>query len=370
MQILDRYFFKAYLKTLVGSLVMLTGIALIAKVNDTLRFLGGYGGPFSNILLMYAWSIPSFFTYIVPPALLFAVSFTLSQFIASSEVMVVLAAGRAYYRLVMPILLFSLVFSVMFFFINEFISFPGAYQSYNYLNKIRGRGEHWRYSSSHFRNVALIFTDRYYTLGRIEVSENKIYGFHLLWLQEQSIPKLTLEAEEAYYDKNMWRFHQVLLTKFDERGEFLSQEEFPQYELYLPESLSELIGGIQTTGADERNIIELSKIIAYRKKTGTKYNSFATEYWWHLSYPLICFFVTFIGAFLATTGGRLGNRQRRTSLASSIGLAMTFTIGYFFIMYFGTAMGEAGVLPPFLAANLANFLSLFLCIYVYRKAAT
>lgn len=370
MQILDKYFFKNYLKVFLAALILLTGIGLIAKVNDTLRFLGEYQGPLTDIILMYAHSIPSFFTYIIPPALLFAISFTMSQFIATQEVTVILAAGRSYRRILMPMLIFSLFFSLAFFFINEYLAFPGAYRSYNYLNKIRGRGEGWRYGSSHFRNVALIFGNRYYTLGRILVTEKKIIGFHLIWLSRENIPKLILEAETAIFDEKSWNFEKALLTMFDEKGEFLKQDEYPSLAFAIPESLADFTGGLQTTGPDERNIFELIKIISYRKKTGSKYDAFATEFWWHVSYPLICFFVTFMGGFLAISGGKLGNRQSRTSLAGSIGLAMVFTIAYFFIMYFGTALGDAGIIPPILAANIANLISVFLCIYLYRKAPT
>lgn len=368
MQIIDRYFFKAYLKALFGAMILLLGVGLIAKVNDTLRYIGSYEGPASDILLMYAWSVPSFVTYIVPPAMLFAISFTMSGFINSNEVMVVLAAGRPYVRVIRPMVVFSLAFSVCFFLFNEFVAYPGAYNSYDYLNKVRGRSEGWRYGSANFRNVALIFQNRYYTLGRIVMAKNQVIGVHLLELRPDGSPERTLEAEAAIIEGNRWSFAKAVLTRFDERGQFLSRQTIPAYAEKLPESMSDLIGGIQTTHADERNIVELVRLIEHRRKTGAKTDAYETELWWHLSYPLICFFVTFIGGLLGSVGGKIGNRHSKGSVASSIGLAMVFTIAYFFIMYFGTALGDSSILPPLLAANIANLASAVLAVYVLKQS--
>lgn len=370
MQIIDKYFFKAYIKSFLGALILLLGIGLIAKVNETLKYVGAYEGPRIDIVMLYVHSVPSFMTYVVPPAMLFAIAFTMSGFINSNEAMVLLAAGRPYYRIVMPMVVFSIFFAGLFFLINEYIAYPGAYKAYEDVSKLRGRSEGWRYGSANFKNVALIYRNRYYTLGRILVVKNQVDGFHLLLMSPSGKPARILDAERAFIENKRYNLIEVSETLFGEDGEFLKRVTHKSLSIDLPETLEDLVGGIQTTTSDERNIFEIAKLIENRKKTGASISSYLTEYYWHISYPLICFFLTFIGGMLGSTGGRIGNRHSKGSVAGSIGLAMTFTIGYFFIMYFGTALGDSETLAPFLAANLANFISAGFAVYVFKKSDT
>ena len=112
--------------------------------------------------------------------------------------------------------------------------------------------------------------------------------------------------------------------------------------------------------SDERSIFDSWKIYSKRRESGGEYSVYLTEFFWHAGYPLVCFFIAFIG-------GMVGGRLKKGNAATSIAVSMLFTLAYFFFMYFGSAFGESGSIPPFIAGNLANFIFGAGTAYVYFK---
>ncbi|MBN8223159.1 MAG: LptF/LptG family permease, partial [Spirochaetes bacterium] len=72
MDILDRYIFKSFLKTFLGTLVLLLGVAIIVKVLDSLKDFNENKQGAALLIKYYAVITPTFVTYIVPPSLMFA----------------------------------------------------------------------------------------------------------------------------------------------------------------------------------------------------------------------------------------------------------------------------------------------------------
>lgn len=364
INILDRYFLKFFIKSFLGAIVLLTGIGLIAKVNETLKNFLGIEGAQWLIIKYYALSIPAFITYIIPPALMFSVAFTVANFKKSNEISVILAAGRSFRRTLMPLVIFSIFLSGAFFVFNEFIAYPFAYKAYDTRDIIQ-KNPNLRYDRNN-RNISVRFNDRYYTIGKLDILNKSLVNLHLLEYTTGNFPKRIVECETATYKANEWILQNGSITNFNPDGSVQEKNYFKFIHakpntVHIKEKFAD-IAAVHTrnTTADERSIFLILELLEAKKKTGGDYHFLETEFYWHLGYPLICFFVTFIG-------GSLGSQMRHAGIAVSIGLAMVFTIVYFFIMYFGTALGETGVLPPFLAANLANIGSFAFTIYLYFK---
>ena len=198
-------------------------------------------------------------------------------------------------------------------------------------------------------------------MGQIDLVNKKIDNLHYLELTKDGRPSLILEAESARFNQGKWLLTSGSQIQFVNEGSVSVKDSFNTRAYTLRESYEDLaaVHG-RNTGADERSIFLIQELMDARKKTGGDYHFLETEFFWHLGYPFICFFVTYIG-------GNMGSRMRHGGVAVSIALAMVFTIFYFFLMYFGTAMGETGVLPPLLAANLANIVSLGFVGYIRFK---
>ncbi|AFM14580.1 LptF/LptG family permease [Turneriella parva] len=364
MDQLDRYVFKAFIKTFLGTLVLLIGVAVIVKILDSIKnFPDNKQG--AGLLIQYYVTItPTFVTYIVPPALMFAVAFTVAQFNRNFEITVMLAAGRSFRRILRPIIIFAAILTVAFFFFNEYVAYPASYKATDISYALRNRGADARLRKhDHSSNLTLRFGLRYYTIGYGAWYESALIGFHLLELGENGSIKQIIEAERAVAEgkeSRRWRLYNVRLSRFDANGLYVSTDPFATLDVELQETMQAFQNFYVEMDSEERSIFDAYRLYSKRKEAGGEYSVFLTEFFWHAGYPLVCFFIVFIG-------GMIGGRLKRGNAATSIAVSMLFTLAYFFLMYFGSAFGESGSIPPFIAGNLANIVSGMGTAWVYFR---
>lgn len=354
MDILDRYVFKAFIKTFLGTLVLLIGVAVIVKVLDSIKDFGENKQGAGLLLQYYIVITPSFVTYIVPPALMFAVAFTIANFNRNFEITVMLAAGRSFRRLLRPIIVFAAILTVAFFFFNEFVAYPASYKATDISYVLRNRDKDARLRKyDHSSNLTLRFDNRYYTVGFGAWFDRELIGFHLLELWPNGSIKRIVEAEKAIAgpgESHYWKLVKVRNSWFTDTGIYQETDSLATMDLEIPETLRSFQNFYVEMDAEERSIFDSYKMYRKRKEAGGEYNIFLTEVFWHAGYPLVCFFIAFIG-------GMVGGRLKKGNAATSIAVSMLFTLAYFFLMYFSNALGESGSLHPFLAGNLANIVS-------------
>lgn len=364
LDILDRYIFKSFIKTFFGTLILLVGVAIIVKILDSVKdFTDNKQGSWL-LIQYYIIMTPTFITYIVPPALMFAVAFTIAQFNRNFEITVILAAGRSFRRILLPIVLFSMILSVAFFLFNEYVAFPASYKAtdISYLLRNKAKDQRMR-KHDHSSYLTLRFGNRYYTVGYGAWYDSELIGFHLLELRESGAIRQIIEAEKAQaqsLETHFWKLLRVRLSRFDENGLYVGTETIPEMQYELPETMKSFRNFYVEMDSEERSIFDSYGIYSKRKDVGGEYNVFLTEVFWHAGYPLVCFFIAFIG-------GMVGGRLKKGNAATSIAVSMLFTLAYFFFMYFGSAFGESGSLNPFIAGNLANIIAAVGTAYVYAK---
>jgi lipopolysaccharide export system permease protein len=364
MDILDRYIFKSFIKTFLGTLVLLIGVAVIVKILDSLKdFTDNKQGAWL-LIKYYIVITPTFVTYIVPPALMFAVAFTIAQFNRNFEITVMLAAGRSFRRILMPIIIFSGLLSIGFFFFNEFVAYPSAYNAVDISYALRNRGTDARLRKhDHSSNMTLRFDNRYYTIGYGAWYDSTLIGFHLLELWPNGSIHRIIEAEKAIagsFESHFWQFQNVRLSSFDENGRYINTESLGELRYELTETMKSFQNFYVEMDSEERSLFDSYNIYQKRKEAGGEYSVFLTEVFWHAGYPLVCFFIVFIG-------GMVGGRLKKGNAATSIAVSMLFTLSYFFLMYFGSAFGESGTIHPFIAGNLANIIAGLGTVYVFWK---
>src|SRR5205823_1584405 len=101
------------------------------------------------------------------------------------------------------------------------------------------------------------------------------------------------------------------------------------------------------TSPKEMNIVELGNYIALLQRSNAATNDLLVRFYQKFSQPLACLIVALAGAPL----GLLGRRSR-----SNIGLIYSAAIVfvYYVLQSSSGAMGEAGRIPPMVAAWLPN----------------
>lgn len=351
-QILDRYFFFEFLKYFMGAMVLLVGVSVISKTMERLPVFLEYKGPFIDILYYFYLIIPSFITIVGAPALMFAISFTVAYYAHNKELTVIMTSGRSFNRIMSPILIFTLLFSVGFFYFNEYISYPNYYKSFFKYQELRGIYNYGKTGDRFDHHVRV--GDYYIHSGHFVSKYNMIHNFHAIEKREDNIKRI-IEGRYAVIIPGNWVIIKGKETLFDDKGNFVKTAPFDSIRFELDED-SSILGRIRQD-FDEMNIVDIKERLQVRKDLGLNYREFEVELHWHYSFPFVCFFIVFIASIF-------GYKVKRGAMSSSIGISTIFTLVYYLIMFFGKSFAVRGVLPPWVGAWLANIIFSLFSIYL------
>lgn len=125
-----RNFFPIFLIAFLFFVLTLEMVDLFANL---VRYLNN-DASMREILMVAFYYLPKCMTFALPPALLFAVSFTLGNLYAQNELIAVLGAGISFRRLILPLLLIGVIFSFGYFYFHEHYVIE-SYMKKNELNR-------------------------------------------------------------------------------------------------------------------------------------------------------------------------------------------------------------------------------------------
>lgn len=357
LQILDRYYLKSFIAFFIGALVFFTGISMIAKIMETLDSMLKFDGDSAYVYMFYIYNIPNFVMIVLPPSLMFAVTFSIATLSRHNELAVIMSAGRSAKRVLMPVYIIAGILTVFLFFFNEYVVYPSNYKAYTTLNHIWGKESTYRLSHRH--NFAVRAGNRYFHIGSFAPVQKEIKGLHMVETHEKSTSiKQIIEAEKAVISPGQWQLTNATITRFDEKGDFIARNFSESTEAAIAEGTDYFLK--PTKKFEESNIHDLARYVEHKKKRGEPYLQYLTEYYWHWGYPLVCVFV-------AVIGGMVGSYLKKGAMSSSLSLSLVISVVYFVVMFFGKSLGNTGALPPFIAAWLGNLLFIFLTGYVFYK---
>ncbi|MBV6493279.1 MAG: hypothetical protein LDLANPLL_01295 [Turneriella sp.] len=244
------------------------------------------------------------------------------------------------------------------------MAYPSAYKAVDISYILRDKGPAARLKKyTYSDDLTLRFDNRYYTIGYGAWYENTLMGFHLLELNSEGIVSRMVDADKAISadgKSHLWNFVNARMSLFNSQGAYLETKTYTNLFLPLPETMKSFRNFYIDRDSEERSIFYVYDLYQKRKELGGEYAVFLTEFFWHAGYPLICFFIVFLG-------GMVGGRLKKGNAATSIAVSMIFTIIYFFLMYFGTAFGESGTIHPLIAGNLANIIAAIASLSIHYR---
>ncbi len=363
MQIFDRYFFKEFLKNFIGAEILLIGVAVIAKFMENIASITSYQGPSRNIFYFIIYNIPNFVTIVTAPSLMFAVSFSVANFTKNNEVAVVLAAGRSFQRILLPVAVFTLFLSMVMLIFNEALTFPYNHKAYNLKHLIDGKGAipRMKYKQEVRTNFEARANNRYFYFGSLDPWQGTFNNLHMIEFSSKGRVQAMVSADKGKIIPGRWQIQKASIIMFDSLGQYRKQVEVKKETLKVAEDKKYFWN--MPKSLDETNIFDLWQYIQVKSLRGESIVEYEVELYWHFSFPLVCFFVVLIG-------GIVGSQVQKGAMASSIAISTGCTIGYFIIMYFGKSLGNNGTLPPLIAGWLANivffFISMFMLIRYHK----
>ena len=354
--LIDQYVSRMYLRMVALAFLALVGLFYISTFIDASDklFKGTANGTMIMTLLVYR--TPQFVYFVIPIAALLSVLVTFGLLSRTSELTVMKACGISLYRVALPIVLLSLLFSAALFALDQEVLARANRRATAIDDQIRGRppktfnplNRRWMIgrdgSIYHYGH----FDPRHETLTSLSV-------FRLVpgtWRLASQTYSATAEFRNGWTGVNGWSQD---FTAAASKGRTFTRESLP---LEPPEYFK-----TEDTEADLMTVAQLRRTVRELAATGANVVPQQVDLQRKLAFPFVTFVMTLLAVPFGVTTGRRGALY-------GIGLGIVLALTYWLLMSVFVAIGKAGLLPPILSAWTPNIIVSAAAIYLLLTTKT
>jgi lipopolysaccharide export system permease protein len=344
MRIIDRYFIKQFLQTLVFALGAFVVIFVVIDLMENLDDFIDHNVATQLIFEYYIYFIPEIVRLMLPVATLLSCLFTVGKMANQNELTAVKSAGVSLYRIMLPYIITGLVISVFSIYFGGYVvplaNKGKVYIEQTYMKKdVVAAGTNIFFQDSRTRIVEIL----YYEPQNLQANQISIQEFN-----KDSLTQMTLRIDAASmrYDslKKAWTIFDGIKRTFNGNSE--TAEKFTQMPVnYLNFQPKDIVS--KQLKPEEMTLSELKKFYKNQERTGNDPTRALIEYHSRYSFAFASVIVLFLGLPLASV-------KKRGGLALQFGLSLLFTFIYLGFMKISEAFGKNGVMDPLLTAWFAN----------------
>ena len=345
-RVLHRYVIREYLKIFALSLSSLILIYTVVLFFQKMNLFNRFQAPFYLMFEYLLYKIPeATFQWTIPYAALLSTLLTLGTLSRYSEITAFKAGGISLYRITLPLIFIVLVISLLSFLGNDYLV-PFTNQKTRYLLDVKVRKEP---PTSFFKNYKIWYRSdhRIFNIQLLDPKQKALKGFTLYEFDDQFRCVRRVDANEARWVGEKWRFYQGATRDFDESGSVrmtsFEEMDFPMKEEWESFQNSAL-------DSDEMTYAELRTYIQKIQASGYDATRYLVDLYSKLSYPLLNVIMVLIGIPFALKTGRSGG------VALSIGVSVMIGFLFGIVFYVFISFGKSGVLSPVLACWIPTLL--------------
>lgn len=347
MRLLDRY--------IAGEMVMpfLFGVAAFTSLfvsSELIRLAGmvvELGAPVEAVLRVFLLQLPQVMVWTLPMALLLATLMALSRLSANSEVVAMRAGGVSFWRMVAPILAVAALISLVAFVVNEAVV-PWANAEADYVMAVEVQGRTLPASQDHLfmrgndpeHGPWILYARRFD--GDLQRMEQLVF----LRLFEGRPVEVT-SAEAASWEDEQWRMEGMVSHRFGPLGGewTIVTSRAEGHTLDIDRSPGDIARSRRRP--DQMSLAELREHVAALREEGVDVKELEVHVYLKYSLPLASFVFAMIAA-------PLGVQSHRSSTSVGFGISIVIIFAYYVLMSLGTALGQAGSVPPAFGAWIQN----------------
>lgn len=344
LRTLDRYVLKSWVKIFV---ITALGFPLVSIVINLIDFLDKWlsrGLTAGQIALSYFYSIPENVSLVMPAAVLFATVFTVGTLGRNSELTAAKAGGQSFYRLMLPILIASMVATVLAVVVGELA--PGSTARMNEIqNPDRDKSSAGRYNFVYRAEQGWV-----YTIGSLDLASRSL---RTLVLERQGdgvdYPDIAISADSATWDTTqagwrLWNGTTRFVMGADKEATFSFNASLLRS---MVESPADLL--VEPKAPEEMRYAELGRYIESLRRSGNDVDKLVVEHALKIALPVTCLVIALFGAPLAVTSPRQGT-------AMGIAVALGTTVVFLMMAQISKAVGAGSLVDPVVAAWFPNVL--------------
>ncbi len=307
-----------------------------------------------KIMLLY---FPKTMWYAAPLAILFSVSYTLSDFYANNELVAIFASGVPLIKFTAPMLVFAFLMSFVLYIFEDKVVVP------TYAQKVEMQEIVLNKEKSKNNDRIVVISDRgnvVYKADFYDDSVMRLYGIYIVIRNEDKTLNSIIRADSALWVEDHWklsgttRYELVEGTLKTSALDKATAERLTE----MPETFRNNTISVETV-----NSKAAKEYIIHLRKAGLPYGEQLSIYYKKFAFPFILFIVVFLSIGLS---GKTRKNVMLVSLASCVSAAVLYYVFQMVTMI----MAKFGVLTPFMGAWLPVFLFVFISIVLLKYART
>ncbi len=348
------YLLKRFIPLFFATLAFFAFVLLLV---DLLMNLWQYilqGVSAKTILLISVYYIPKAISSSAPIAILFSSSFVLSSFYSNNELTAIFSSGISLFHFTLPILIFSFIASIGFFFFEDSIVIPSLQKKEEVqriaLNEVE----------SFDNNRLVILSDSGRTIYRANEYNDTLqilYDVDIFLRDENKILYEVIRAESASWNQDYWEFKDVK-TYRNVSDSFIFSNGTDYNFVEPPDTFRNVYVNIE-----EVNIKDAQEYINRLKRVGLPYAEESSLYHEKFSYS----FAIFISVFLSIG---LSGKSKKNVLLVSLALSISAAVLFYVFQLVTMLMAKFGYIPPITGAWLPVVAFVGLSIALLRFART
>ena len=356
---LDKYILKQVIEMFIMGVLVFTSIIFASDTFITLiKQISMYGIPFKYAILMIILHLPEVFVMTIPMGVLLATVMTLNGLSLNSEITVMRACGIGLNRIAKPIFIFAIVMSCVSFVINETVvpfstrlSTKLAGVAFSQKNVPEGKQN---FTFKETQNNGLL--KRLFYVG--DCTDGVLHNITVLDAAKEGTIQI-LQAREGATTPGGWKFQKGVAYTITDSGKTLDTALFEKTDIKFGMDLSK---ELDKNLANQHNFVQLCKVLA--KPDIEDRAELEISLFDKIALPITTIVLVLIGVPLAITPPRV--RYNRGFLFSIL-----IIFAYYLVRALSISFGEAGSLPPVLAAFMPDIiLSIAGAGLYYRKVYT
>lgn len=346
MRILDRYILTQFLKTFLIISIALAFIFIIVDVFDRLPRVLRTTSEVDYVVQYFLLRVPYLFVLTSPVTVLLAGLFLMDMLSKYNESIAIRASGVSVVRLVAPLFVFGLVFSIFIMLFGDLVlPHTEDYREHIFRVNIRGqeREDVRMRSNIQYRGEGYTL----YNIGFFDGFRNTLRMIDITTLDPEThsvVRKLT--ATDAIWADSQWIFNNTVIRKFH-NGILTSTEHYNAVSL----------DDINVTPTDfvksakspfSMNYFELRNYINRLQRVGEKYHNELVDLNTKIAFPFANLIILLFCVPLAT----VSMRSKYRGMIFLLGILICFIFLTF--LRISQSLGYNEVLSPMLAAWLPN----------------
>ena len=327
----------------------------IGALFELIRKVTEFGLPAALVFEIFLLKLPEYVVLAFPMSTLLATMMTYSRFSSDSELTALRASGVSIRRIVVPAVVLSLLVTGLSFVVNEVIAPASTERATVLLAQALDE------EKPPFKEGNITFQQQQPAADGS--GDELVRFFHARKFDGETMSGITVvdfsqeegedglkqivSADTATWDfsRNLWEFTNGTIYAVSPSGSFRQIIRFDRQDLQLPRTPLDLAA--RTKKNEEMNIAEATEYLDVLRQTGDQkaVRKLETNIQQKYSIPFAC-------VVFGLVGSAVGVRPQRTGKATSFGVSIVIIFGYYLLSFITTAMGESGVITPFVAGWL------------------